>query len=100
MLRPSMRKIALLIVLLAGSQNLPAQNAATNATAASKAPTSAPASNDRPISLAEAVQMALQKNLDIQILRYNPQLSQFALSESFAVYEPSFRISAVREVEE
>lgn len=37
--------------------------------------------------------MALQSNLDIQVFRFNPRISEFALSESFAVYEPSFVFS-------
>jgi hypothetical protein len=46
----------------------------------------------RQIGLAEAIQMALQSNLDIQVSRYNPQISQYALSEAFAVYEPDLRL--------
>ena len=49
----------------------------------------------RPITLAEAIGMALQNNYDIQIARYNPEISRFNLAGSYAVYEPSFGFAYV-----
>lgn len=43
----------------------------------------------RPITLDEAISMALQNNYDVQIARYNPDISRFNLEGSYAIYEPS-----------
>ncbi len=88
-----MRKIALVCALL-GSSALHAQNpAATNTSSAAVGTANTAANPNRQIGLAEAVQMALQSNLDIQVSRFNPTISQFALSEAFAVYEPDLRLA-------
>src|SRR5687768_15440834 len=47
----------------------------------------------RPISLEEAVQLALQNNLDLQIERFNPQLSLLDLTGAQAYWEPTFNLS-------
>ncbi|HYE31088.1 MAG TPA: TolC family protein [Methylomirabilota bacterium] len=47
----------------------------------------------RAISLEEAVQLALQNNLDLQIERFNPQLSLLDLSGSEAYWEPTFNLN-------
>lgn len=44
----------------------------------------------RPITLQDAIAMALQNNYDVQIARYNPEISQYNLAGSYAIYEPSF----------
>src|SRR4051812_16581872 len=99
MLRSSMRKIALLMALLLSS---PAMRAQTATNAPSNISTNAPLTANtatlptRQISLSDVIQMAMQSNLDIQFQRYNPEIAQFGLSESLAVYEPSFRTTASR----
>ena len=69
--------------------------AATLGVAAVTAQTNrAPAINlgtNRPITLPEAIQMALDHNLAIQIERFNPRASALLLSSSRAIYEPTFR---------
>ncbi len=42
----------------------------------------------RTLSLEQCVQMALERNLDVQIRRYDPEVSRFNVSISYAVYEP------------
>jgi len=43
----------------------------------------------RPITMEEAVGLALQNNYDIQIARYNPDIAKFNLAGAYGVYEPS-----------
>jgi outer membrane protein TolC len=54
----------------------------------------------RPISLAEAVQMALGHNFDVQIRRYDPEISKYRLNASYAVYEPALGLSGAHSVNE
>ncbi len=56
--------------------------------------TNGPARRERVISLQDCLQLALQHNLDIQIQRYNPLISQFTLDVSYDTYEPVLSISA------
>lgn len=86
-----MRKTGLLTALLLAAAPLRAQDAAPAST-----PSASPAQPMRKISLAEAVQMALASNLDIQVLRFNPEISRYSLSEAYAVYEPSLSFSVSR----
>ena len=54
----------------------------------------APAINlgtNRPITLPEALQMALEHNLTIQIERFTPRSSSLLVSSSEALYEPTFQ---------
>ena len=77
----------------------------TNA-AAAPAETSAPApspgtnvaagtinANGRAMSLQDCIQEALQHNLDVQIQRYNPQVSLYNLRAAYSGYDPAFNIS-------
>src|SRR5690606_35910764 len=48
----------------------------------------------RPISLNEAVQMAIQNNYAVQIVRRNPDIARFALEGSYGIYEPSLGVGA------
>jgi outer membrane protein TolC len=50
-------------------------------------------SSKRIVSLEDCIQMALQHNLDLQIERYNPQISLHNLSVAYAGYDPNFTIS-------
>jgi len=48
----------------------------------------------RPLTLDEAIQMALENNYDIQIVRYNPEIAQFNLQGAYGAYEPALRGTA------
>ncbi len=58
--------------------------AQTNAVAAATA---------RPLSLQDCIQQALQHNLDVQIERYNPQISLYNLNAAYGGYDPTLNIS-------
>jgi outer membrane protein len=45
----------------------------------------------RPITLEEAIALALQNNYDVMIARYNPDIANYNLAGSYAVYEPAFQ---------
>lgn len=62
--------------------------------AASVAAEDANVSTNRNISLDEAIHMALEHNLGLQIERYNPAIAQYTLSGSYAVYEPLVTLGA------
>src|ERR1035438_8955147 len=50
----------------------------------------------RKFSLEDCIQSALQKNLDLQIARYNVPLASLTLQGSYAGYDPSFTIGGVQ----
>jgi len=68
------------------------------AAAASQPPQSAESASEtrkpRVLTIQEAIQLALEHNLDIQITRYQPQFDQYALNIAFAAWEPAFNFSA------
>ena len=47
----------------------------------------------RTLSLQDCIQLALQHNLDLQIDRYNPQISRFNLAGYYGAYDPSLNLS-------
>jgi outer membrane protein TolC len=47
----------------------------------------------RKLSLEDCIQIALQHNLDVQIRRFNPELSQYTLGGSYGAYDPNFSIA-------
>jgi outer membrane protein TolC len=49
----------------------------------------------KPLTLEEAVQMALEHNYDVKVERFNPQIARFNLSGSYSVYEPQLGLTAV-----
>jgi len=51
--------------------------------------------NSKPITLEEAIQMALQHNYDIKIQRINPQIALYNLRGAYSAYEPQLNLSAV-----
>src|SRR3569832_2264968 len=51
------------------------------------------ASNVRQLSLQDCIQLALQHNLDLQIDRYNPEISLFNLRGAYGAYDPAFTFS-------
>ncbi len=48
----------------------------------------------RPLSLEEAIRLALESNLEIARVRYEPQLAGFRLSDVSAYWEPTLDLSA------
>jgi outer membrane protein TolC len=57
------------------------------------AQTNTDAGASRAMSLQECIQQSLQHNLDVQIERYNPQISLFNLNAAYAGYDPTLNIS-------
>lgn len=49
--------------------------------------------NARAMSLQDCIQEALQHNLDVQIERYNPQISLYNLRAAYGGYDPAFNAS-------
>jgi outer membrane protein len=68
----------------AGQQTLPAAPAMPGAQA------SEPTGPVRPLSIDEAVQLALRQNLGIQVERLNPQLQDFSIAQALSNYAPVF----------
>ena len=52
--------------------------------------------NMRPLALEEAIRLALQHNLDVQIQQLVPDIARFNLSGAYAPYDPSFRASVLK----
>ena len=67
--------------------NAPAPFPGTNATAGTIN------TNARAMSLVDCIQEALQHNLDVQIQRYNPQISLYNLRAAYGGYDPLLNIS-------
>ena len=49
--------------------------------------------NAHAMSLQDCIQEALQHNLDVQIQRYNPQISLYNLRAAYSGYDPTFSVS-------
>jgi outer membrane protein len=49
--------------------------------------------SERVLSLTDCIQQALQHNLDLQIERYNPQISLYNLDAAYSGYDPAFNIA-------
>ena len=47
----------------------------------------------RPMTLRDCLQQALQQNFDVQIQRYNPQISLYDLRAAYSGYDPAFSIT-------
>ncbi|HUA38409.1 MAG TPA: TolC family protein [Candidatus Sulfopaludibacter sp.] len=47
----------------------------------------------RPMSLQDCLQQALRQNFDVQIQRYNPQISLYNLHAAYSGWDPTFNIS-------
>ena len=50
----------------------------------------------RVLSLTDAIQLALEQNLDIQIARLNPLTNGYAIDIAYGVYEPTFNFTAAK----
>jgi outer membrane protein TolC len=57
------------------------------------AQTNAPAGATRAMSLADCIQEAMQHNLDMQVQRYNPEISLYNLNANYGGYDPTFSFS-------
>jgi outer membrane protein TolC len=57
------------------------------------AQTNQPAGAPRAMSLQDCIAEALQHNLDLQIQRYNPQISLYNLNANYGGYDPTFSFS-------
>ena len=55
-----------------------------------QSPAALPAGPERPLSINEAVELALKQNLGIQIERLNPQLQDYTIAQALANYTPVF----------
>jgi outer membrane protein TolC len=75
----TMRLLRILLVLASAGSVVVAQ---TNATPEA-----------RKLSLQDCIQLALQHNLELQIDRYNPQISLFNLKANYGDYDPNFSLS-------
>lgn len=51
----------------------------------------------RPLSLEDCIQIALEHNLDVQIVRTAPQIAQFTLSGTYSSYDPALKLSGSRD---
>lgn len=52
----------------------------------------------RPVSLEEMIQLAIAHNFDVQIRRYDPEISKYILAGSYSVYEPALGLSGAHSV--
>ena len=83
----------------AGTDNNPAQAAARDALLQNMSGSNAPmtqatnTSGQRAMSLQDCIAEALQHNLDLQIQRYNPQISLYNLNANYGGYDPTFSLS-------
>src|SRR5262249_19242880 len=66
------------------------QAPATPAPAPTQNPAAAPTGPERPLSINEAVDLALKQNLGIQIERLNPQVQDYTIAQALANYTPVF----------
>jgi outer membrane protein TolC len=57
------------------------------------APGQSGTTNTQPLKLQEALKLALEHNLDVQIERFNPQLALYTLNAYYGGYEPSLGVS-------
>jgi outer membrane protein TolC len=64
---------------------------------AAAAQTNTDAGATRAMSLQDCIQQALQHNLDVQIERYNPQISLYTLNADYGGYDPTFNVSGQHE---
>ncbi len=60
--------------------------------ARAQAPT--PSAQTKPITLEEAIQLAVQHNFEVQYERYRPEIAHANLSLAYAAYEPSLNLGA------
>ncbi len=74
-----MKRFSIILVLILAALTSFAQTNATSAV--------------REMSLADCIQEAMQHNLDMQVQRYNPQISLYNLNANYGGYDPTFNFS-------
>jgi len=89
-------------VIVPAETNAPTFPPGTNGFAApmDMNPVTAPAGRNattREMSLEDCIREALQHNLDVQISRYNPEISLYDLRASYGGYDPTFTISGTHQ---
>ena len=106
--RPSIARVAVtgtLALVFASEMPLSAsgQAAQTQQAAATSSPRRAqeplppsPVANGTPLSMEDAVRMALENNLGVQAERINPEIQSLALAQANAVYAPNLISSLTR----
>jgi len=72
--RPMQLMRILWVLLLVGGLSASAQTVSTN--------------NTRPITLEEAINLALEHNFDLQLQRFDPEIARYSLSINYAAYDP------------
>ena len=60
-------------------------------------PVSAAETPARPLSLEECIDLALSRNLDLQVERSLAEIARYALSSTYGSYDPNFTFRALRE---
>ena len=77
----------------------PGTNGIAAQTTNAKAAAAAMATNGtvREMSLVDCIQEALQRNFDLQIRRYDPQISLYNLRADYGNYDPTFNLSGTHE---
>ena len=78
------------LVTPAHAQQAPAAPQPTPPPPTTQSPAALPAGPERPLSINEAVDLALKQNLGIQIERLNPQLQDYTIAQALANYTPVF----------
>src|SRR6266850_5556274 len=78
----------LLIIVLAGWNGVPASAQTAQGAAAPLA--NAPGEQVRRLTIDEAVRLALENNLGIQVARINPQIQDLAVALARAAWVPTF----------
>lgn len=63
---------------------------------AARAQDSAPATAPAPLSLGQCITRALQRNFDLEIQRYNPQIAQDAVAAARADFDPTVTLTSSR----
>jgi outer membrane protein len=53
-----------------------------------------PPSNQRLITLQEAIQLAVENNFEVQIERYNPEIDEYRWRGQYGLYDPTLNVSA------
>ncbi|MEP6664357.1 MAG: hypothetical protein ABJC04_11920, partial [Verrucomicrobiota bacterium] len=48
--------------------------------------------NPRPLALDEAIRLALEHNLEVQIEKFNPRIAEYTLRAAYEPYDPNFRV--------
>ena len=78
------------LVTPAHAQQAPAAPLPTPPSPTTQSPAAPPSGPERPLSINEAVDLALKQNLGIQVERLNPQLQDYTIAQALANYTPVF----------